>query len=121
MESTPTKSRQKKSTNPMYTNPSVQQFRNSLNPEELVKYQQMGEAIYNTVDYVQSKVLDRSIPGFLIEPFQDIKASLKSGLHPSELDADEKRVMVECLGDDWYVKFGYVKEDLTEFVTYVRR
>lgn len=121
MESIKTKSQQKETTNPMYNNPSVQQFRDSLPPEDIVKYKQMGEAIYNTLDYVQSKVLNNPIPGFLIEPLKDIKASLKSGLHPSELNSDEKRVLVECLGDDWYLQFGYVKEDLTEFVTYVRR
>jgi len=38
---------------------------------------------------------------------------LKSGLHPSMLDENEKILLKEALGDKWYEKYGYVEQDLT--------
>jgi hypothetical protein len=48
-----------------------------------------------------------------------ISEQLKSGLHPSMMEDDEKRLMEELFGKEWYTKWGYVEGDLTDIVTVV--
>jgi hypothetical protein len=38
-------------------------------------------------------------------------------MHPSMLEEDEKHVLLKSFGEDWYVKWGYVKGDLNEIIT----
>tara|TARA_B110000211_G_C14043363_1_gene537793 strand:- start:1338 stop:1649 length:312 start_codon:yes stop_codon:yes gene_type:complete len=88
-----------------------QQFKdawNSLSVKEQEEYKRAGEYMYNNknVDYEQNfdNVLKESA-FYIIE-------GIKSGLHPSDLDKDEKKVLKEVYGDKWYVEYGYTKKDL---------
>lgn len=47
----------------------------------------------------------------------DLVVQLRAGLHISTLDANEKRILADRYGKDWFVKWGYTEEDLTDIVT----
>jgi len=46
-----------------------------------------------------------------------VEHQLRSGLHPSMLEKDEKNLLVKIKGEEWYKNWGYVKEDLDNIVT----
>jgi len=50
-----------------------------------------------------------------------IESSLKSGLHPSMLEENEKALLQDNYGDEWYKRWGYVEEDLNTIVTLKRK
>ncbi len=52
------------------------------------------------------------LPPPVQESAAHISEALKSGMHASLLDEDEKNVMKECFGDEWYTKWGWTKEDM---------
>ena len=62
------------------------------------------------------KVLN-NLPDSAEEFLAYIQEQLKSGLHPSFLEDNEKEFLVESLGKDWYKKWGYVEKDLSEIKT----
>jgi len=92
-------------------NPFIKNALNSLTPEQARNYKKIGEQIFRSVDFQDSEILDNLIP-----PVDDAAAyiaeGLKSGLHPSALDADEISVMIEVYGKEWYEKWGWTKEDV---------
>ena len=92
-------------------NPFVKNALSSLTPEQLKQYQKVGEQMFGSVDFQDSEVLNNMIP-----PVDDAAAyiveGLKAGLHPSALDVDETRVMVEVYGESWYEKWGWTKDDV---------
>ena len=45
---------------------------------------------------------------------EELKISIRSGLHPSYLNDDEIEVLVTAYGEEWYTQFGFKKEDLDE-------
>ena len=46
-----------------------------------------------------------------------LRELIKSGLHPSHMEENEKAVMENEYGKEWYKEWGYVKEDLDRIVT----
>ncbi len=105
------------STNSLYDNPMTRSALKSMNPKEIENYKRIGEKMYGGIDFEQGKILNNSIPPFLAEPLKYIKEGLRSGLHPSDLPADEIRILEECLGKEWYIQFGYVEGDLKDIIT----
>lgn len=99
----------------LWNNDMVKAAMNQLSPEDLQKYKEIGEAIYKDVDYEKSEI--KNIPAPMSEALAYVEESLKSGLHPSMLDDNEKEVLKGYYGDDWYKKWGYVEGDLTDIVT----
>jgi len=103
----------KENSNGSWDNPQFKAAWDSLSPKEQEEYKSAGEYMYNNknVDYEQNfdSVLKESA-FYIIE-------GIKSGLHPSDLDKDEKRVLKEVYGEKWYIKYGYNEKDLEEIVT----
>jgi len=46
-----------------------------------------------------------------------IESQLQAGMHPSVLDDNEKAILRDAYGDEWYLKWNYIKEDLDDIVT----
>ena len=89
----------------------------ALDEEEKTKFRLIGEALYgDCIDYGNSKVLD-NLPEPMAEAVAYVHSGLTSGLHPSDLDDNEKNLMQDVYGEEWYEKYGYVKEDLDSIVT----
>lgn len=80
--------------------------KNSMSKEELEYYEKIGKEMYESIDYENSTVLNQPDEP-LIESVAYIKEAVKSGLHPSYLTEDERKVMEEWKGPEWYTYFGY--------------
>jgi hypothetical protein len=103
-------------TGSLFNNPMVESALKSMSPEELQRYKEIGEKMYGTIDFEDSKILN-NVPPPMYEAGAYISEQLKSGLHPSMMEDDEKRLMEELFGKEWYTQWGYVEGDLTDIVT----
>ena len=88
----------------LFNNEMIKQARESMTPEQLEEYKKKGEEFFANVDFEDKD-------GNTIPPVESacayITEGLKSGIHPSYLDDDEKRVMEEIYGKEWYKKWGW--------------
>jgi hypothetical protein len=105
-----------RTTGNLFNNPMIESALKALSPEDLERYREIGEKMYGTVDFEENKILN-NMPPPMYEAGAYICEQLKSGLHPSMMDEDEKRLMEELFGKEWYTKWGYVEGDLTDIVT----
>ena len=54
----------------------------------------------------------------MLEALAYVESQLNSGLHPSMLEKNEKALLKDAYGDEWYTKWEYVYEDLKNIVTF---
>ena len=83
----------------------------SLSVQDRKRYEQIGEELYNSVDFTDNTILN-GLPPPVAESLQDIELQIKDGLHPSDMDKVQKNLLKEIYGDEWYTKWGFTKEDL---------
>lgn len=102
-------------TNTLFDNPMTRAALNSMSPEERKRYAEIGEKMYGNIDFDKSKILDNPAdPQEFSEAVAYVEEQLKSGLHPSMLDDKEKSLLSEIRGQEWYLKWGYTKDDLND-------
>ena len=101
----------------LYDNPMVTNARKNMSEEQLETYKSYGESMYNSIDFVDSSGKSRNIPEDMVEGVSYVINSINSGMHISYLEENEKFLLEDVLGKDWYTKFGYVQKDLYEIVT----
>jgi len=88
-----------------------EQVKGMMSPEQIQEYKEMGEKMYNSIDFNTSQILEgQNDP--LFESIAYISEAIKSGMHPSFLDDDERKVLEEGYGKEWYTKFGYESLDI---------
>ena len=100
--------------NDLFDNPMTKAAMSALSEEDRERYQKMGQFLYENVDYENSTA---NMPASMSEAVAYVEMQIRSGLHISSLDENEQALMKERYGEEWYKKWGYVKEDLTEIVT----
>lgn len=83
----------------------------SLTDEQKEKYKKIGEEMYNSISYETGKFNPEDE---MKEAAAYISSQLDSGIHPSFLESNEKKVMEEIYGKEWYKKWGYDKKNLKE-------
>ena len=103
--------------NSLYDNPMVESARQNMTKEQLEAYKSQGESMYNSIDFVDNNGKSRNAPEELLDAVSYIINSINSGMHISYLEENEKFLLEDVLGKEWYTKFGYVQEDLYEIVT----
>ena len=108
-------SKRGKVTGDLFDNPMVNAARAAMSDEDKKKYEEIGEQLYNTIDFEKTDYNDPDQK--MAEAVACIEAQLQSGLHPSFLEKNEKAVLDDVRGNEWYKKWGYVKEDLDKIVT----
>ena len=90
--------------NQLYNNEMIQKAKDNMTPEQLAEYKKKGEEFFADVNFEDKNGND-------IPPIESacayITEGLKSGLHPSYLQEDEQRLMVEIYGKEWYKKWGW--------------
>ena len=100
----------------LFNNPMIEAAERALSPEEKEKYKQIGESMYGNMSFENSDmILNPDVE--LLEALAYIEEELKCGMHPSILDDNEKELLKDAYGEEWYTKWGYVKEDLFELKT----
>lgn len=102
--------------NTLWNNPMMEAARKSLTDEQKLQYRQIGEELYGNIDFESAEYFSDIAPPFT-EAAAYIKESVKSGLHPSLLEENEKIILKDICGEKWYEEFGYCEEDLTDIVT----
>lgn len=100
----------------LFNNPMIQAAASALSSEEKARYKAIGEQLYGSVDFVNSTITDETQLPYS-EAAAYICDQLRSGMHPSILDDNEKQVMAATFGSTWYTRWGYVERDLTEIFT----
>jgi len=110
--------RKKEKENSLWNNSMITSALNAMSHEELDNYKKLGESMFGNINFETASITDKNnVPLFLNDAASYICESIKSGLHPSMLTEDEKAVMENVLGKEWYKKYDYVKEDLDSIVT----
>ena len=113
-----TKGEEVRTTGNLFNNSMVESAIKALSEDDLQRYREIGEKMYGTINFEDSKILN-NMPPPMYEAGAYLNEQLKSGLHPSMMDDDEKRLMEELFGKEWYTKWGYVEGDLTDIITVV--
>jgi hypothetical protein len=104
--------------NDLFNNPMVDSALAAMSPEDVEKYQKAGEYMHETVDFVNADGKKETAPAAMMNGVMYILDSLRSGQHISTLESNEKRLLKETYGDEWYSVLGYTKEDVTNMVTF---
>lgn len=99
----------------LFNNPMINQAKKALSEADKQRYKEWGEAVFEDIDYETASVT--SYPPPMLNALVYIEESLKSGQHPSTLTEDEKNLLKEMRGEEWYIRWGYLKEDLDDIVT----
>jgi len=111
----PIDNRQNEEEGSLFNNSMITAALNALSPEELKKYQEIGKDLYETTDFVaaqEGRVPD-GVPEDAKEAVAYIECQLRSGLHPSDMESNEKDLMASAYGEEWYTKWDYTIEDLS--------
>jgi hypothetical protein len=96
----------------LFDNPMINAAKQSMSPEIIEKYKELGKSMYKDLDFVNG-----TIENSIQDALKNIEEAILSGLHPSMLTDNEKAVLESEKGKEWYEKFGYVKEDLYDIIT----
>jgi hypothetical protein len=100
----------------LFDNPMTRAALAAMTDDQKRRYKEIGQEMYGHMNFEDSKVLN-DVPPPMEEALAYIQEQLKSGLHPSDLDENEKAFLVDALGNEWYKKWGYLEEDLNEIIT----
>ena len=100
----------------LFDNPMVRAAREALSEEDKARYKRQGEEMYNSIDFEKNKVLS-NLPEEMLESLAYVEGQLRSGLHPSDMDDNDKNLLEEAYGKEWYKKWSFVEEDLKTIVT----
>ena len=99
----------------LFDNPMITSAKRSMTKKDLDKYKKLGESMYKDINFENSTV--NNLPQPMVDAAIYVESMLKSGMHPSLLDDNDKNAMNEVYGEEWYKKYGYLKEDLKDIVT----
>jgi len=103
-------------TNDLFNNPIVQAAIAALSEEDKERYKMIGDHLYGRINFEDEQSLN-NMPPSMAEAVAYIEMCMRSGLHPSMLEDNERALLKENYGEEWYKKWGYVEQDLTEIVT----
>lgn len=114
----PRKSGPYKSTgiNDLFDNPMVKAAHAALSEEDKEKFRQMGESMFGGINFEDGQSLN-NMPPPMAEAVAYLESQLQAGMHPSVLDDNEKAILSDAYGEEWYKDWGYVNEDLDDIVT----
>lgn len=82
-----------------------------MSDEQIEQLKKLGEKFHESFDVTQGTVHDLNQIN-MEEALAYVVESLKSGIHPSYLDENERAILVAGFGEKWYENWGYKEEDL---------
>jgi hypothetical protein len=97
----------------LYNNPLVNNALKALTPDQLDAYKKFGQSLYGTINYEDSTIVN-NIPAPIEESVAYIEEGLKAGIDPSDLSEDEVVILQKAYGEEWYLKYGFTKEEVPE-------
>lgn len=94
---------------PWVNNPQIiKNMKEGLSDEQLDTFRIFGEKFYGSVDF------ETGLSSATEDAVAYIRKTLDSGLHPSCLDKDERYLLENKLGEEWYKEWGFTKKDLDD-------
>lgn len=82
-----------------------------MTEEQMANMKVLGEKFHESFDIARGTTHNiHEID--MEEALAYVVESLKSGIHPSYLDDDEKAIMMAGYGEKWYEKWGYTSDKL---------
>jgi hypothetical protein len=100
----------------LFDNPMTRSAMAALSEEDKAKYKMIGDHLYGRVNFEDGQTLN-NMPPPMAEAVAYIETSLMSGMHPSMLEENEKALLKDNYGDEWYKRWGYIEADLNDIVT----
>ena len=94
----------------LFNNPMINAARQSMSQEQIDTYARQGREVYDQFDFESGEFLQ----DIVLNAAEELTITIRSGLHPSYLDKNEREVLVTAYGEEWYKQFGFDKEDLDE-------
>lgn len=88
--------------------PFIEAAKKSLTPEQKERYKKLGEAYFNDINMETSSINNNPVDDMVAY----LITAVRSGLHPSYLDDEEKKFLKDALGEKWYEKYNFTVDDL---------
>ena len=102
--------------NDLFDNPMTRAAMAALSEEDKARYKEIGEHLYGRINFEDGQSLNNMAPP-MAEAVAYLETQLQAGFHPSMMEDNEKALMADAYGDEWYKKWNYIKEDLDNIVT----
>jgi len=102
--------------NDLFSNPMTKAAMAALSDDQKRKYAIIGEELYGHINFENGQVLN-NMPPPMAEAVAYLETQIDAGLHISMLEDNEKLIMKDAYGENWYEKWSCVKEDLDDIVT----
>ena len=96
----------------LFNNPMINNALKSMTPEQLENYKKIGEQLYGNINFKDSEIINNITSQ--AEAVAYVEEGLKSGLLPDDLDENEVLLLCNAYGEDWYLKFGFTKDQIPE-------
>lgn len=95
----------------LFNNPMISAAKKNMSKADLDLYNKIGESMYQNTDFT---ITDQGqiTPCIINEVIYSIEEMLNNGLDPKYLTDDEKQILIETRGNEWYLDFGYTKDDV---------
>lgn len=84
-----------------------------MTEEQIADMKVLGEKFHESFDVSKGTVRDPNEIS-MEEALAYVVESLKSGIHPSYLNDDEKAILVAGYGEEWYKQWGYASDKLED-------
>lgn len=104
----------------LFNNPMVTAALEAMSPEEKENYRQIGEKMYGNLNFEDARYLINPDVQ-MTEALGCLESQIRSGLHPVDMEENEKALLKDAYGDKWYEKWGFVEEDLTKITTVTKK
>jgi len=97
----------------LFNNSLVNNALKAMTPEQLEEYKKFGENLYGNINFSDNKIINNLAPP-MAESVAYVEEGLKSGLMPDDLTEDEVSLIKQAYGKEWYLKYGFTKEEVPE-------
>lgn len=95
----------------LFSNPAILTALKGMTVEQRARYKVLGEEMFGSLNFTDGRIMN-TMDTPKEEQAWYIAEGIKSGLHPSYLENNEKEILEEVYGKYWYKSFGYTKKDL---------
>lgn len=90
----------------------MNQFKGKMSEEMLENFRKQGESYYHNMNINEES---GELENLIVLKVFEMTEALKSGLDPKCFTREEIDTLRFNLGETWYEKYGYTKDDLPEF------
>lgn len=102
----------------LFDNDMVHAASAAMSSEQKRRYLDLGNELFTSMESANTPRGGGADPNHIADAILYVTEQVKAGLHISMLDKDEKNLMVNVYGREWYKRWGYTARDVDEMATY---